>query len=180
MKYCQLLPIAYLSLLLCACRHKPDLEAEKQKLLALHQEQQDAHLNENTRQFVGQFAENMISVNRGKITTTTEDSALHRVQTYFENVAFKKWEDVHPPEIHFSEDATMAYMVVDKLVVTTYKDDTGAPIEETTHFAWVSIVSKQPDGQWKVVCNVSTNEPSVEKNLNPAETPVPNAYPVSQ
>ncbi|MBK7375012.1 MAG: nuclear transport factor 2 family protein [Chitinophagaceae bacterium] len=161
MKYYSLLLFAIVQLV--SCGSKPDLEAETKKLLALHKEQQDAHLNKDAKQFVGQFAGNMLSVNRGKISATSTDSAWKRIRDYFGNVEFKKWEDVKPPVIEFSADASMAYIVVDKLVVLTYKDEADKPVEETTHFAWVSIFKKQADGEWKIVCNVSTNEPELVK-----------------
>lgn len=143
-----------------------DVEVEKQKLLALHHAQQDAHLQENALAFVSQFSEGMISVNRGKITTTSPQSARPRFQSYFDQVSFKKWTDVTPPRIEFADDGSMAYLVVDKMVVLTYLDEEKQTIEESTHFAWVSIFKKQKDGDWKIVCNVSTNEPEVKKIIN--------------
>jgi len=44
-------------------------------------------------------------------------------------------------------------------VVLTYKDEENKTIEETTHFAWVSVLKKQENGEWKIVCNISTNKP---------------------
>jgi hypothetical protein len=154
--------LMFLALTTIQCGRKPDFEAEKQKLLQLHTEQQAAHLEENAEQFVRQFEDGMISVNSGKIAATRKDDALKRFQKYFDTVTFKKWEDVAPPQIVFSDDASMAYMVVDKLVVLTYENEQKQTIEETTHFAWVSIFKKQPNGAWKITCNVSTNEPSTE------------------
>lgn len=159
---CFLLPML---ILFSSCNQKPDLEAEKKKLLALHHNQQNAHLNKNAKQFVDQFADSMISVNRGKISITTKDSAIKRINTYFSNVEFKKWEDVNPPVIEFSADASMAYMAVDKLVILTYRDEENKNKEETTHYAWVSIFKKEANGIWKIVCNVSTNEAKVLKEL---------------
>ena len=149
-------------ILFISCDKKPDLAAEKKKLLALHQQQQDAHLNENAQKFVDQFADNMFSVNRGKISITTKDSALKRFSNYFANVQFKKWEDVNPPVIEFSADVSMAYMLVDKQVILTYMNG-NKRMEESVHYAWVSIFKKQVDGEWKIVCNVSTNEPEIKK-----------------
>ena len=149
-----------------ACQpEKVDLGAERQKLLRLHQAQQDAHLQKNVTAFISQFDQNMLSVNRGKITTMSPEAARPRIQSYFETVKFKKWADVNPPRIEFSDDASMAYMVVDKMVILSYLDEQKQTVEESTHFAWVSICKKQPDGEWKIVCNVSTNEPEVKKIL---------------
>lgn len=164
-KYFFLPLLSIILLLFSSCNLKPDLEVEKKQLLALHKEQQDAHLNKNAKQFVDQFADSMLSVNRGKISITTKDSALKRFNTYFSNVEFKKWEDMNPPVIEFSADASMAYMAVDKLVVLTYHDEENKNTEETTHYAWVSIFKKAANGIWKIVCNVSTNEAKLLKEL---------------
>lgn len=151
---------------LSACQPKKiDFEAEKQKLLRLHRAQQDAHLQKNVTAFISQFDQNMLSVNHGKITTMSPEAARPRVQSYFDEVKFKKWADVSPPRIEFSDDGSMAYMVVDKMVILTYLDEQKHTVEESTHFAWVSICKKQPDGEWKIVCNVSTNEPEFKKIL---------------
>lgn len=149
-----------------ACQSgKVDFDAEKQKLLRLHQAQQDAHLQKNVEAFISQFDQNMLSVNHGKITTMSPSTARPRIKSYFDAVSFKKWADVSPPRIEFSDDASMAYVVVDKMVILTYLDEKKQAVEESTHFAWVSICKKQADGEWKIVCNVSTNEPEVKKIL---------------
>lgn len=158
-KYFFIASIIVITMLICSCSKMPDTEAERQKLLLLHKKQQDAHLDKDAKLFVDQFSDKMISVNRGKISTTSKDSALIRFQNYFNKVQIKEWKDINPPVIDFSADASMAYMVVDKLVVLTYSDESNMAVEETTHFAWVSIFKKQADGEWKIVCNVSTNEP---------------------
>lgn len=150
--------LTYLLVLICGCRNQPALEEEKKKLLALHLAQQDAHLNKNASQFVDQFADSMLSVNRGNISAITKDSAIRRYQAYFGKVNFRKWEDTRPPVIEFSKDASMAYMVVNKRVELFYKDSGNTMKEESVLFAWVSIFKKQENGDWKIVCNVSTNE----------------------
>ncbi|MBK9728268.1 MAG: hypothetical protein IPO86_09145 [Saprospiraceae bacterium] len=164
-KYFLLTALSMFIILFSNCNLKPDLEAEKKKLLILHKDQQDAHMNKKAKQFVEQFADSMLSVNQGNISVTTKDSALKRFSNYFAIVEFKKWDDVYPPVIEFSEDGSMAYMIVDKQVILTYKNDENKEIEETTHFAWVFIFKKQPNEEWKIVCNVSTNEAKVLRDL---------------
>ena len=163
MKFKQILLAVVLPLSLVHCTQKPDFEKEKQQLLQLHQAQQTAHLQKNAEQFVRQFADKMLLVNRGKITTSDRASALQKFQHYFDAVEFKRWEDLSPPQITFSDDASLAYIVVDKSVVLTTRNDKNELLEESTHFAWVSICRKQADGSWKIVCNVSTNEPPREQ-----------------
>jgi ketosteroid isomerase-like protein len=56
-------------------------------------------------------------------------------------------------------------MAIDKLVVLETRDTLGNAVEETTHFAWISIFRKHQDGEWKLECIASTNEPGIIKPL---------------
>jgi hypothetical protein len=151
----------------CSAPDKTSFEADRQQILKLHEDQRKAHFGKDPKTMVDQFATDMTSVNHGKISKTTDPKKdIDRFQSYFNSVEFKKWDDVNPPEIRFSDDHTLAYTVVDKLVVIEAKDSVGKPFEETTHYAWVSIYRKQKDGNWKLECIASTNEPEIVKNLD--------------
>lgn len=140
-------------------------EEDTKKILALHEAQRTAHFDKDPKAMVDQFASNLVSVNRGKISKADPQKDIERFQSYFGAVEFKKW-DVKPPEIQFSNDRTLAYTIVDKLVVLDTKDSVGNAIEATTHYAWVSIYRKQDDGNWKLECIASTNEPQVAKKVD--------------
>lgn len=144
------------------CGKKETVKSDLEKIMDLHKAQQVSHYKEDIAMFVNQFSDSMIAVKDGKITVINKDSATKRVQGYFNNVVIKKWEDVKEPLVSFSKDSSMAYMVVDKMVVIEYKNDQKKLVEESTHFAWVVILVRQPGGEWKIVCNVSTNEPEIE------------------
>lgn len=141
-------------------------ESDEQALTRIHEDSRAAHFEKNAKAMIEQFSPEMISVNRGKIhKVTSPEKDKDAFQSYFNAVEFKKWDDVTPPVLRFSDDHTLAYMVVDKLVVLDTKDSVGRPIEETTRYAWVSIYRKQNDGNWKLECIASTNEPEVVKPL---------------
>jgi ketosteroid isomerase-like protein len=144
---------------------KPSTEEDQHKLLAIHGDARNAHFGANAKAMVDQMTEDMISVNAGKIHTSNPQRDLEGFQSYFNSVKFKKWDDVKPPEIRFSDDHSLAYMVVDKLVVLEAKDGLGKPIEETTHYAWLAIYRKQADDNWKLECIASTNEPEQVKPI---------------
>lgn len=134
--------------------------------MSLHNDQQKAHFEKNPKLIVDQFADNLISVNHGIIdSTSTDEENTSRFQGYFNSVKFIKWEDISSPKIRFSKDASMAYMVVDKLVILEMADSVGNPVEETTHYGWVSIFKKH-QGEWKLECIASTNEPEIIKPIN--------------
>lgn len=140
---------------------------DREKLLKIHEDARNAHFGKDAKAMIDQFAPEMISVNAGKIhKTTSPEKDIEGFQSYFNSVEFKKWDDIKPPELRFSDDHTLAYMVVDKLVVLDVKDSVGKPFEETTHYAWVSIYRKQDGGDWKLECIASTNEPEVVKKVD--------------
>ena len=70
---------------------------------------------------------------------------------------FIKWDDVAEPVIQFSDDGTLAYAIIQKLVILSYPDSSGKKFIDTTNYAWASIYRKQK-GEWKVECNISTNK----------------------
>lgn len=154
-----------LLLLTIRCTH-PNVSADRAKLMKLHEQSREFHFTKDAQAMVDGFADNFISLNRGKIDSVlSREEEASRFQRYFNAVEFKKWDDVHPPIIRFSDDHSLAYMTIDKLVVLEAKDTLGNLFEETTHFAWISIFRKQSDGDWRLECVASTNEPEVVKPL---------------
>ena len=140
-----------------ACSSKPDLEKEKKTILAMLQTERKAHFDRNVDMFMAEFAEGMISVNKGEVTTVTKELNKERISKYFGSVQFIKWDDTAEPIIRFSNDGSLAYAIVQKDVIVTYPDSTGNAVNDTTRYAWSSIYRKQ-NGQWKVECNISTNK----------------------
>jgi hypothetical protein len=122
--------------------------------------QREYHFNKDSIAFANQLSENFISVNKGKITTPSKSETRSRYHGYFSAVEFVKWDDVSEPIIRFSDDGSLAYTIVDKIVTITYKDSLGNSVQGETHFAWTAIYKKYHD-QWKIDCVTSTERPSV-------------------
>lgn len=143
-----------------ACQTEPtiDLEVEKAKILQLHNLQRDYHFNKDSIAFANQLADNFISVNKGEITQPKRQATISRYHGYFSSVEFSKWDDVAEPIIKFSDDGTLAYTIVDKIVTVTYPDEEGNTIEGETHFAWTAIYRKYGE-EWKIESVTSTNKP---------------------
>nr|WP_321232753.1 nuclear transport factor 2 family protein [uncultured Psychroserpens sp.] len=142
----------------CVKENKFNTSEEKSKILKLHNAQRDYHFNKDSIAFVNQLSNQFISVNRGLITRPKREETISRYNRYFSSVEFVKWDDVTEPIIKFSDDGTMAYTIVDKIVTVTYKNEEGDEIEGSTHFAWTSIYRKY-DEEWKIDCSISTNKP---------------------
>lgn len=153
----QLLASLLCATLLCSCDKKRDLVKEEKAIRALLQQERKAHFDRDVELFVSEFADSMINVNKGKVTTSSMEENRKRIANYFGNVRFIKWDDVSEPMIRFADDASIAYAIVQKQVILSYPDSLGKTIIDTTDYAWVSIYRKLK-GAWKVEANASTNK----------------------
>ena len=143
--------------ILLACNTKPDIEKERQTILSMLQTERKAHFERNVDLFVSEFADSMVSVNKGKVSKLSIGQNKKRIEPYFNTVKFIKWDDMAEPEINFSDDGSLAYAIVQKEVIVSYPDSTGKAFIDTTYYAWSSIYRKQKDN-WKIECNISTNK----------------------
>ena len=146
----------FLLLSICACSSSADLEREKNIISGMLKTERKAHFDRDVDLFMSEFADSMISVNKGVVTAPTKEEHKKRIGNYFGSVHFLKWDDTAEPIIRFSDDGSLAYAILQKDVILSYPDSTGRSFYDTTHYAWTSIYRKY-DGQWKIECNISTN-----------------------
>ena len=137
-----------------------DREQARREILALHQQQRVDHLEKRAASLVSQFAEDFVDVNRGQVSRRQAEEHIARLGRYFAAVEFQAWDDIEPPELHFSEDGSLAYTVVQKRVITRPAGD--APVADEalagTDFAWIAIYRRGADG-WKLEAVASTDRP---------------------
>lgn len=153
----QLVPAFFALLLLVSCSlKKVNLSKEEKAIRNLLQQERKAHFEKNVDLFVSEFADSMVSVNKGKVTKLSVEQNKKRIEPYFSSVEFIKWDDVEEPIIQFSDDGTLAYAIIQKQVILSYPDSSGKKFIDTTNYAWASIYRKQK-GEWKVECNISTD-----------------------
>lgn len=145
------------ALLYCASCSSHSTQNDLQAIQKILQQERTAHFEHNAALFTGTFADSMTSVNKGKVTKASRQQLQERFQHYFDQSEFIKWDDVAEPQIHFSNDGSLAYAVIQKEVIIAVADSAGIKHNDTTHFAWVSIYRKQ-NGEWKGECNISTNK----------------------
>src|SRR5215213_2838674 len=147
--------ILTLLLILDACKTQPNLEKEKQAILILHENQKKAHFEKNVSLLLADSSSDFVEVNRGLVKKLNRDESVRRFQAYFNAVDFVKWDDEKPPIFRFSDDATMATTVVEKLVITKQKFE--ANRLDTAHYAWLAVYKKNNE-KWQMVQIVSTNK----------------------
>ncbi len=138
-----------------ACRVSPDLEKERKKLLTIHENQRKAHFEKDVSLLLADGTQDFIEVNRGSAKKPSREESIKRFQAYFDAVDFIKWDDVKPPIFFFSEDATMATAVVEKLVIT--KQKLSGNKLDTAYYTWLSVYKKN-NGKWQMAQIASTNK----------------------
>ncbi|WP_349554183.1 nuclear transport factor 2 family protein [Pseudotenacibaculum sp. MALMAid0570] len=136
---------------------KTDISKEKKAILELHKKQREYHFLKDSIAFANQLSDNFISVNKGEITNPKREAIITRYHRYFSSVEFLEWDDVSEPIIKFSDDGTMAYTIVDKMVKVSFVNQDGDTIQGKTHFAWTAIYKKYGN-QWKIDNVTSTDK----------------------
>lgn len=144
-------------IIISSCTQSIDLDKEKEAIMALHNAQRAHHLNNNAEEFVNQFSAHFYNIDRGRILQPTKEENTKRFSSYFGSVEFIKWDDVREPIISISDDGSMAYTIVEKIVILKYPTSEGTELVDSTHYAWTSIYKKY-DGLWKLDCITSTKK----------------------
>lgn len=125
-------------------------------LLALQEQEQIAHLTKDVPLFLEVFHDTVCQIKNGTVSYHTKDELSERFTRYFAMVDFIKWQDSHTPEITFSQDHSMAHVLVQKRVELIVKDS--ALTVEKTDFAWTELWKKR-HGRWKLYSVTSTDKP---------------------
>ncbi len=154
------LALALLLTLCCsaaAAAQKVDLEKERAALLEVHKTDRRAHFETDVELLLKHSAEEFIYVGNGKISRSTRAEMKSSFEDYFKNAKYYEWDDVEPPIVRISDDASMAWMIVRNKVRRTQKLDSGEVKERAFVYAGIMTYEKR-QGKWVRIANVSTFE----------------------
>ena len=138
-------------LIISACS-QIDQEREKSALLAINNEQREAHMSNDAGLLVSSMADSVISIDSGEITVVSKSDMEQRFASYFSTVKYSAWDDLVPPSISISNDGSLATMSVKKRTITS----SNGSHADTTIFAWTSAF-KKVNKQWKMYSITSTD-----------------------
>lgn len=136
---------------------KIDLEKERAALLEVHRLDRRAHFETDANLLLERFTDEFISVSNGKIDRATRAELRKTFEDYFKNAKYYEWDDLEPPVIRISNDASMAWMIVRTKVRRTQKLASGEEKERAFVYAGIMTYEKQ-SGKWVRIANVSTFE----------------------
>jgi hypothetical protein len=147
-----------------SCAPPPDLNKEVEALTALHLEEQNAHMEEETAKLVHMFDDTLTEVIHGVAYDYTRDQMTERLSTYFGNIEFVQREDAKSPVYNVSKNGTMAQVVIQKhLEIIVMKDS--LPSRETMDITYAESWIKKA-GEWKLRTVTST----VDEPVTPLQT----------
>ncbi|HET9532026.1 MAG TPA: hypothetical protein VFQ92_16820 [Blastocatellia bacterium] len=152
---------AFLALFLCSgsalAQQRINLEQERAALLQIHQTDRQAHFQSDADLLLRNSADEFISVSNGKINRESRDKVREFFKDYFNNAKYYEWDDLEPPIIKVSADASMAWMIVRTKVRRAQRGPGGQEREISFVYAGIMTYEKQ-NGKWARVANVSTFE----------------------
>jgi hypothetical protein len=132
-----------------------DLKKEEKNLLEIHNKTRQAHLELNAELMVSNFADQVFRVASGAISQSSKEEYRQNYMEYFSSSTYHEMDDLEPPVIRISKDASMAWMIVRTQVRFTYQDETGKEAEQAFIYAGIVTYEKQ-DGEWLRTANVAT------------------------
>ena len=155
------LSLCWSLILLCfisvPAQQKIDLEKERAALLEIHRTDRRAHFETDANLLLERFTDEFIYVSNGKIERSTRDELKKTFEDYFKNAKYYEWDDLEPPVIRISNDATMAWMIVRTKVRRIQKLASGEEKPRAFVYAGIMTYEKQ-NGRWIRIANVSTFE----------------------
>jgi hypothetical protein len=131
---------------------------EVEELLRVHESDRRAHFETNARRLMEHAPDEFISVSNGRVRRTTRAEDLKFFEEYFKNARYYEWDDLEPPIVRVSHDASMGWMIVRTRVRRVETQNGGETKERKFVYAGVMLYEKR-GGMWVRVANVSTFEP---------------------
>lgn len=132
-----------------------DRERETAALLDLLNDARAHHFARDAAAVLAVQGSDFLAVNAGQVARPAPGSGQPRLQAYFDSVEFEAWDDLAPPIVIMSDDATLASVVVQKRVRTRPRWQEGSAVSETD-FAWLQVWRKTDEG-WRMVAVANTS-----------------------
>jgi hypothetical protein len=136
---------------------KVDLADEVEQLLRIHESDRRAHFETNAKRIMEHASDEFISVSDGRVQRTTPAEDLKFFEEYFKGAKYYEWDDLEPPIVRVSNDASMAWMIVRTRVHRVQTHSGGETSERRFVYAGIMAYEKK-GGRWARVANVSTFE----------------------
>ncbi|HZR38931.1 MAG TPA: hypothetical protein VFB12_02360 [Ktedonobacteraceae bacterium] len=130
-------------------------EQEKARLLQLHKNALQAHLEKDAEAFLAAYAPQWYDVRSAGIRLRTPEEAFPSIDRYFRRTHFTDFRELTPPIIHLSTDASMAWVIGEMFVQASQEVTHEQERDFSFRCTWVSIYEKDDKGEWGQVVDAS-------------------------
>jgi hypothetical protein len=135
-----------------------DLAHETAELLRIHAQDRQAHFGLDVDSILEHQGEPFVTVGNGRIDEASRAEVAAHFTRYFAGAAYFEWDDLEPPRIQVSEDATLAWMIVRNRVRRSQALPDGTVSQRQFVYAGLMGYARRA-GQWWRIANVSTFTP---------------------
>jgi hypothetical protein len=156
-KLLQLL-LLYVMFSFLACDNKFDEKVYRNEILALHQEMIDAHLNKDLGFFTRDIAPDYFSVGRGEIRFPQKQEITEQFTNYINNTEFTAYNDLREPIVKFSDDGSLAYLIVQVKVAGNRRFESDSLTQFDLTWAWITLYERS-ENKWIRLGEVSNYKP---------------------
>lgn len=129
-------------------------EEARNALQGIHRQDREAHLASDAEAASAFFDDPHIYVREGEIKRLALAEIKSSLREYFDGATFHEWDDLEPPIVHISGDASMAWMIV-RLRIRYSRGEGADEVERTSVYAGLTTFEAR-DGVWVRVANAST------------------------
>ena len=130
----------------------PDLAAEREALLELHRKEIRAHVELDAEALASDHGDDFVSASRGRVSRATKAQSREFFTGYFKGASYPQYEDIEPPIVRVSDDASMAW-ILSRMRVRRVENGK----EEGFVYAGMMAYEKR-EGRWVRVANASSFE----------------------
>jgi len=132
-----------------------NIEREVQALLEMHAESRSAHFATDVEAAIANLTEEQVIVRDGAVRRMSKDDVRQTMTGYFAGATFHEWDDIEPPIVKVSGDASIAWMISNTKVRLTKTGEDGSEFEMAFVYAGI-LTFERRDGRWVRTTNVST------------------------
>jgi len=132
-----------------------NIEREVQALLEMHAESRSAHFATDVEAAIANWTEEQVIGRDGAVRRMGKDDVRQTMTGYFAGATFHEWDDIEPPIVKVSGDASIAWMITNTKVRLTKTGEDGSEFEMAFVYAGI-LTFERRDGRWVRTTNVST------------------------
>lgn len=160
-----LLPVILLTaVFITSCQPKVDLKKEKEDILKYLEKANKANMEKDLEAWLSLYADSCVYPGNGKIYHYTKEDIKKNMEKVYSNKNHRvsSIDELEKPIIHVSDDASMAWYIVNMRFIIVNKDSIGNERTDSATLSSLYVLEKK-NSIWAEVTGVDTYKPKKGK-----------------